>query len=275
VASLEGTRRHERFGRPRPPALDAYVGLARCQAEWGTFAAGSTLGEEGLRIAEVVDHPTSRMMTSWQSGWLFLRQGDLPRALPLLERAVALCQDADILVFFPLTAAALGVAYTLDGRMAEAMPLLTPAMEQATAMALIRAQALCGLSLGEAQVLAGRLEEAHALAEGALAHAREHQERGNEAYTLRLLGDTAARREHPESVLAEARHRQALVLAEELGMRPLQAHCSRGLGMLYVKIGWREQARAALSAAIELYRAMDMMFWLPQTEAALAQAEER
>ena len=29
------------------------------------------------------------------------------------------------------------------------------------------------------------------------------------------------------------------------------------------------QARAELSAAIALYRAMDMTFWLPQAEAAL------
>ena len=54
-------------------------------------------------------------------------------------------------------------------------------------------------------------------------------------------------------------------------MRPLQAHCHRGLGTLYATIGQREQARAELSAAIALYRAMDMTFWLPQAEAALAQ----
>ena len=58
-------------------------------------------------------------------------------------------------------------------------------------------------------------------------------------------------------------------------MRPLQAHCHLGLGTLCAKVGQREQARAALSAAIDLYRAMDMTFWLPQTEAALAQIEER
>jgi len=58
-------------------------------------------------------------------------------------------------------------------------------------------------------------------------------------------------------------------------MRPLQAHCHLGLGTLHAKIGLREQARPALSAAIALYRAMDMTFWLPQAEAALAQAEER
>jgi len=56
-------------------------------------------------------------------------------------------------------------------------------------------------------------------------------------------------------------------------MRPLQAHCHGGLGTLYTKIGRPEQARAALSAAIALYRAMDMTFWLPQAEAALAQVE--
>jgi Flp pilus assembly protein TadD len=61
------------------------------------------------------------------------------------------------------------------------------------------------------------------------------------------------------------------MLAEELGIRPLQAHCYRGLGTLYAKTGRQEQARAALAIAIELYRAMEMTFWLPQAEAALAE----
>ena len=64
-------------------------------------------------------------------------------------------------------------------------------------------------------------------------------------------------------------------LAEELGMRPLQAHCHRGLGTLYARTGQREQARTALSTAIAMYQAMAMTFWLPQTEAALAQMEGR
>jgi hypothetical protein len=62
-------------------------------------------------------------------------------------------------------------------------------------------------------------------------------------------------------------------LAEDLGMRPLQAHCHRDLGMLHTTIGQQEQACAELSAAIVLYRAVDMTFWLPQTGAALAQVE--
>ena len=45
--------------------------------------------------------------------------------------------------------------------------------------------------------------------------------------------------------------------------------------MLYLKIGMGAPARAELSAAIALYRTMDMTFWPPQTEAALAQVEGR
>ena len=101
--------------------------------------------------------------------------------------------------------------------------LLTQAMEQAPAMARVDLQALCRLSLGEAQLLAGRLEEAHVLAERALAHARAHQERGYQPYALRLLGEIAVRREPPEIELTEAHYRQALALADALGMRPLQA----------------------------------------------------
>jgi MalT-like TPR region len=88
-------------------------------------------------------------------------------------------------------------------------------------------------------------------------------------------GDIAAHREPPETEQAEAHCRQALTLAEALGMRPLVAHCHRSLGTLYATTGQREQARAELSAAITLYRAMDMTFWLPQAEAALAQVEGR
>jgi hypothetical protein len=56
-------------------------------------------------------------------------------------------------------------------------------------------------------------------------------------------------------------------------MRPLQAHCHLGLGTLYATTGQRKQARAALTTAIDLYRAMDMTLWLPQAEATLAKAE--
>jgi tetratricopeptide (TPR) repeat protein len=265
VASLDGARLHEHFGVDVLPAVLSRARLASGHAELGMFAEGRAFGDEGLRIAEAVAHPASLMYALWGVGLLSLRQGDLPRALPLLERAMGLCQDADLPVFFSLMAAALGAAYTLGGRVAGAVSLLTPVTEQSTAT--------CCRALAEAHVLAGQLEDAHALAERALAFTRGHQERGDEAYALRLLGEIASRRSPPESEQAEAHYQHALALAEELGMRPLQAHCQHGLSILYRQTGRDALARAALSTSIELYGAMDMTFWLPQAEAALAQVE--
>jgi tetratricopeptide (TPR) repeat protein len=275
VTALEGAQRRERFGQVLLPAVISCAYLAACHAELGTFAEGRALGDEGLRIAEAVAQPASLMYAFWGGGLLALRQGDLSRALPLLERAVGICKDADLPVYFPRMAAALGAAYTLSGRIADAVPLLMQAMEQGAAMERVDDAAFSSLFLGETHLLAGRLKEAHALAERALALARAHQERGSEAYALRLLGDIAARGGPSKVELAEAQYQQALALANELDMRPLVAHCHLGLGKLYATTGQHEQAHAALTTAIELYRAMEMTFWLPQAEAALAQVEGR
>src|SRR5262249_6710426 len=130
-------------------------------------------------------------------------------------------------------------------------------------------------TLGEAQLRVGHLEEARTLATRALEHARTSQGRGNQASILCLLGEIAAHRAPLEVEEAAAHYQQALALAGELGMRPLQTHCYRGLGTLYAAAGQREQARVALSTAREMYTLMDMTFWLPQTEAALAQVVGR
>src|SRR5262249_19209279 len=119
--------------------------------------------------------------------------------------------------------------------------------------------------------LAGCYDEAWQHARQALDLARQQKARGIEARALYQLGAVRTHADPPDVAQAEAYYHQALALAEALGMRPLQAHCHRGLGTLYAQTGQREQARTALSAAIALYRAMDMTFWLSQTEAALAQ----
>jgi class 3 adenylate cyclase/tetratricopeptide (TPR) repeat protein len=270
VASLQGALLYERFDVGTfnaLPALTARTYLVLCLAEVGGFAEGIAYGDEALRLVEGIDHRYDRVVVPLRVGHLYLRQGNVSKAIPLLERALALGQSADmqLSVSQPQAVAALAIAYAWSGRIADTASLLEH-MPRRTDTVLL---------YSEAYLLASRVAEASQLAQRALTHSRDHQEQGYQAQALWLLGEVAAHEDPPEVEEAEAHYRQALTLAEELGMRPLQAHCHLGLGTLYAKTGQREQACTELSTAIDLYRAMDMTFWLPQTEAALARVEGR
>jgi tetratricopeptide (TPR) repeat protein len=243
--------------------------------EVGAFAEGHVLVDEAIQMAERADHPFSRVEAYSSLGRLSLRQGDASTAVAMFARGLGVCQDAHIHLLLPFVASDLGVAYLRAGRIAEALPLLEQAVVQTTTTGRVSHLALFIVQLSLGYLRAGRLEDARSRTQHALTLTRTHGERGYQAHALRLLGDIAARREPPECDQAEAHYRQALALADELGMRPLQAHCHRGLGTLYAATGQWEQARTALATAIEMYQSMDMTFWLPQTEAALAQVEGR
>jgi tetratricopeptide (TPR) repeat protein len=271
LACFHGTMLQERFALLEIASMAPfYYGIVFSLAECGAFAEGRTLAEEGVRIAEAAGQLYSRVVAYWAVGFQALGQGDLSQAIPVLEQALHLAQEAHIQLAVPWVAAPLGAAYALAGRTVDALSLLEQAVEQALAMHFMIDHARRVVRLGEAYLLASRLDEAYTQAQRALEFSRTHQERGHEAYALRLLGEIAVQREPPEAEQAEVHYQQALALAEELGMRPLQAHCHCGLGTLYSQMGRLEEARAALATAIELYRAMEMTFWLPQAEVALA-----
>jgi predicted ATPase/class 3 adenylate cyclase len=273
--SLTGDRLYENFTLPYLPSVLSRVWLLYCLVEIGAFPEGVAIGEEGKHVAEAVDNPFSLVCAYYGIGFLALRRGSLHTAIAVLERGMGVCQAGHVLLLLPWVAAALGMAYAWSGRVTEAIPLLEQAVEQAATMHVIPGQALWIAELGEAYLLDDRLDEAIIQAQRALHFSRTHQEQGHEAWALRLLGEIHAHQEPAAVEPAEAHYHQALALAEELGMRPLQAHCHHGLGQLYGQTGQREQAHIALSTAITMYRSMEMTFWLPQAEAALAQMEGR
>ena len=245
VEALPGEPLRDRFGGPVGTANRRSV-LSRtfllwALAEVGEFTEGISRGEEGIRIAEAAEDLTSLIPVYMGVGRLYLHQGDVHQAIAVLERGLRLCEIGQISTFFIQTSASLGYAYALSGRVAEALPLLEQALEETERSGFLYEQALRVTWLSEAYLLAGRSEEASAGAARALALARAQQERGHEAWALRLLGEIAARREPPEVAEAAAHYQQALALAEELGMRPLQTHCHRGLGTLYAQAGRRSR----------------------------------
>jgi tetratricopeptide (TPR) repeat protein len=246
--------------------------LARTLSALGAFAEGRRHGEEALRLATLEGRGSTPIVVHVCLGLLYLAPGDLEHAIRVLEQGLALCRASGDLGWLRSIAAGLGSASALQGRFAEGHALLEEAIRE-DIRTVGHQSALRVVWLSEVCRLIGHGEEAWQHAHKALDLARQHKERANEALALHQLGVVHAHADPPEVAQAAAHYQQAQALAEELGMRPLVAHCHRGLGMLYTATGQQEQARTALSTAVEMYRAMEMTFWLPQTEVALARVE--
>jgi class 3 adenylate cyclase/tetratricopeptide (TPR) repeat protein len=247
------------------------AGLALTLSALGAFAEGRRHGEEALRLAMLEGRGATPIMTHGCLGSLYLAKGDVEQAIQVLEQGLALCRAAGNRDWLQMIAAVLGSAYALYGRLVEGRELLEEGISESLRMGGL--PSLSYVQLSEVCRLAGRGNEAWQYARQALDLAQQQKARGDEAHALHQLGAVQAHADPPKAAQVEVYYRQALALADELGMRPLQAHCRRGLGTLYATTGHAEQARAALAAAIDLYCAMDMTFWLSQAEATLTQVE--
>jgi tetratricopeptide (TPR) repeat protein len=249
--------------------------LALILAERGEFDEGNTIGQEAIHLAEAADHPFSLALACWGLAYLYDRRGEFDAAVRLLEQGLALSREWNLTVLSPRLTGFLGSAYARSQRVVEGLPLLHQALKEMEALGIGGYHSLLVVDLGEACFLADRLDEAHAAASRALSLARSRGERGHEAWALRLLGDIAARREPAGVDEAETYYRDACTLANELGMRPLMAHCHFGLGKLYRCMADGAKGQEHLAAAVLMYREMDMGFWLAQAEGALREPGPR
>ncbi len=256
---IEGERSPQRYGGIGFPAASTRGQLTWAFAETGRFDEGSAYGEEAIRVAEPLGHPLTLAGAYWFLAQLRITRGEFDHAITLTERGLAVSGDVPL---FSLThTATLGHAYACSGRTAEGIALMEPVLSafEATGNAPLVAIAV-QVMLGEAYVLANRLDDALAVVGRALTTSREYGHRNAEVKALRLLGDIAARRDSPGG--AEGHYREALALAEALGMRPLVAHCHAGLWKLFERMGKREEASRHQTAATTMYGEMKMTYWL-------------
>jgi tetratricopeptide (TPR) repeat protein/class 3 adenylate cyclase len=267
IASLQGELVRERFGEVGLPSVACRLFFADLLAELGEFAKGIATAKEGVRIAETVDHPWSLIGALRSLGYLYLRKGDLKEAISVLERGRELCQAWKIPTFVYGTDSNLGYAYTLSGRVADGLPLLEQGLEQGFSMGDRSGYVRRATYLSEAYHLANRTGDAVRLGGQALAFARDHTRRAH-PWPLLILGEIASHRDRPAAEEAEAFYGEAMALGDELGMRPVVAHCHRGFGKLYGRVGKRREACEHFTIAAAMYREMDMRSWLEQAEAA-------
>ena len=260
--ALEGDLRSERFGAPQIQSALSGACLADVCSQLGRFDEAIAHAEAAVRIAKAADHPLSLFPGVFYLGVAHLRRGD-SRARP------GSSSDAS-------TSAERGSSSI--GHRTSPRPLAPPTPSPAVltrrarwwrapsrSSAVVRSYVRAGRSyflFGGEDLPRGRADR----------RGRRLGARASEAHALCLAGDVASAGGAED---APGHYREALALASELGMRPLVAHCHRGLGTLYATTGQAQQAYAELAAAIDLYRSMEMTFWLPQTEAALAQVSAR
>ena len=232
----------------------------------GRFVDARSHAQEALRVGESADHPFTLAEALTGLGSVLLAQGDLARAIDALERARAVIRKWNLQPWAVF--ARLGYAYALSARPDEGRHLLEEVIQNAATMSSMGVGRAMQLAwLGEAYLLEGRFDDALERAQQAVSLAQRHQERGHEAWGLRLLGEIVSRRDPSAVETAEGYYQAALALASELGMRPLVAHCHFDLGKLFRKTDQQEQARQYLTSATTAYREMNMRFWGDQAEA--------
>jgi DNA-binding SARP family transcriptional activator len=258
----------EFFGLPGPPAISCRFFMGWCLGQLGEFAAGRTLAEDSVQLAEASDHLYSLVGTYDGLGVIQLLQGNLVEAIFWLERSFDLCRKGGFVYLDPIVAGSLGQAYALSGRMSEALPLLEEAAKRSGSMKWMVTHPWNLTDLSEAYLLAGRVADAMESAQRALRLARIHKQRGLEADILRIIGEILSSQAPPKLEKAEEYYHRAMALANELGKRPLVAHCHFGLANLSRKSGRHHATREHLTLARDLYCRMEMSFWISRADAS-------
>jgi class 3 adenylate cyclase/tetratricopeptide (TPR) repeat protein len=241
----------------------AWLGLLL--AHRGRFSEALAHAEQAMGIAGRTNHPHTVIECHGALAGVSLEQGDLDAARRVFERGVALLGAGAVIDSNLLSG--LGHAYALSGRLSEALPLLEETVRGEASISAMGSGLAVRLSrLAEAYLRVGRADEALGQARTALELSRKHQERANEATALRVLAEVAAAGDDTAS--AGAHYAESLALAEDLGMRPLAAHCHLGLGKLHGRAGERQPAKHHLTLALAMYREMGMTSWQAAAEAA-------
>jgi tetratricopeptide (TPR) repeat protein len=208
-------------------------------------------------------------LASWALGWQRMHQGQLEAAIEPLEHALELLREQQFTIYLPQTIAALALAFALLGRTRDAARLLDGSGTDLLPVKVPWREPLVFPLLAKALWLTNRVPEAREYAERALHGAVEFGEPGAEAearLVLAMIGAEAREWDGDTKQQTLEHLRIASALAERLGMRPLRAHCHYYHNIALQRAGFEDEAHAERESATDLYRAMDMRFWLARAE---------
>jgi class 3 adenylate cyclase/tetratricopeptide (TPR) repeat protein len=263
---LSGDSAFERYGLAALPSVLSRAFLSWGLAELGEFEEAEKWGQQGIEISNKGKNLFSAIWIHACLGTVYLLHGRPNSAIRMLEQALALSRDADILSAFSLIAASLGHTHCLLGNPDAALSILKEAVEPHKSNISAVPTTYPLTALAEVYYLKGQTEKAIHNLEIAFDSVKQKGERGFGAWALYNLAKIQSQGDSELVQQATQSFRQAKEQAAELGMRPLIAHCHNGLGHVYIKKGKASEARSELETAMDLYRSMAMDFWLPQVQ---------
>jgi class 3 adenylate cyclase/DNA-binding SARP family transcriptional activator len=268
LASVSADQTFAHFGATGPATVFDRHCLVMSLAQLGRFAEAATYEAEAVRIAESADHAFTLALAYFPSHTHQTVKGDWAMAHARLEQEIAILRANDLVLLLPTAVACSAWVHAQLGLADEALTRLQESkllLERENTTGYVPYHGWAYQALGRACLLLDRLDEAENFARRALECSTRQP--GFTACATHLLGDIAMHPQRFDPRIAEAQYRQALALGEARGMRPLVAQCHFGLGKLYLRTGEQEQADKHFNVATDMFREMDMRFWLWQAEA--------
>lgn len=259
IVKFAGDLIYEHFGSAALPLIETRSRLAVSLAQLGRFTEAAGYATEALQLAE----PTNCTFTVGQANvaaaTVHLLKEDWGRSHSLVDHGVAVLRDGNVVNVLPYAVGTSAWVWAHLHHGTEAIKLIQEGerlVEHQVEAGWVGQVGWAYYVLGRACLVLGRIEQASRLADRAIVFSPSHA--GTAGHAQCLLGDIAI---HPNGLGAESaqmHYRNALALAEPRGMRPLIAHCHRGLGKAYQQTGQLGKARGHLAAATRTYRDMNM-----------------
>jgi DNA-binding SARP family transcriptional activator/class 3 adenylate cyclase/tetratricopeptide (TPR) repeat protein len=257
---IPAEKKYEPFGQVLLPAVYALSNVAISCAELGRFAEGEAAGKEAIEIANGKRRSYSDIIFAHNGlGRVYVRQGRLDLATPLLKHAINLVREHELMHFLPTVAPVLGVAYLLKNEPEAALRLLEPVAAFCDSKRMRNMYAFVIIVLAEACAALADNVRAHYYLEEAIRTADAQNQIGYVALALKAKGDIAKR---ADDELAQKSYVGALAIAESRGMRPLVAHLRSALAQIRSGRGSPDESHEHSAIAKSLYAAMKMHFWM-------------
>jgi len=270
IPLLEKTQKQaEFFGRPYNSYSFILAQQSTCTWAMGNLEKGRALFEKGHDFALKIKDLLSLAMLELHRGWDFNFKGDATTAIEHFQNSIGYCDEGQIInILIPIWIG-LGWAYWLLGDLETAHKHMEKGLKTQSDAGVDYDSGFFYSCSAVVELESGNLNKAQQLANEALNIAQKNHQHG-EGLVWIVLGRILGRTDHPQNDKAEEAFLKGIKIFEELKLKLHYAPGYYYLGELYAGTGQKDKALETLKWAEDIFREMEMDFWLAKTQDLLA-----